>query len=168
MHTHADLAIALKVSTPFLRPVQLQPIPKSASGMNLRAVLSRGEWDALRRPVMAAAGGRCEVCSRVGKSRPVECHEWWHFDEAGGVCRLLRLVTLCPRCHGMQHFGRNPTIGEMDDVNYLCDINDITLAVAIVQLREVVAPHIRRSALTWTLDTTAIGVQVSESGWEPC
>lgn len=87
-------------------------LPSNVWGSNLRGIFSRDQWDALRLPVCAAAGNRCEVCREPsvderGRPRRPDCHELWHFDSTGEtrVQRLIRLIALCVNCHRVQHIG---------------------------------------------------------------
>ncbi|MEJ7648644.1 MAG: hypothetical protein WKF57_06255 [Nakamurella sp.] len=170
MSAHVELALLAAERTPIGRPVLLQPIPKSAWGLNLRRVFTPTEWDRLRKPVMAAAGNCCEYCGGIGQFHPVECHEWWAFDESTGTVSLRRLITLCPDCHAMQHFGfHRDLIGPPELEDYLIGMNGWTRPVAEASWRTAIRDWERRTARTdWVLDTSVIGVQIIEGGWRAC
>lgn len=88
------------------RKLTVELIPQTAWGQNLRAILSRRDWDVLRRWCYQRAGYKCECCGGVGPKHPVECHEVWDWDEANQMQWLAGLVALCPTCHSVKHIGR--------------------------------------------------------------
>jgi len=88
----------------------VEMVPEPLWERNLRKILSRSEWDRLRKMAYRRADYRCEVCGASGVDQgfnwPVECHEVWHYDDATHVQRLDRLIALCPLCHQVKHIGR--------------------------------------------------------------
>ncbi|MET8430049.1 hypothetical protein [Nocardia sp. NPDC004860] len=87
-------------------------LPPGTHGSSIRGLVDRKIWDALRIPVCAAAGDRCEICRdqvirNGGIGRP-DCHEKWIFEFHAGrpIQRPRRLIALCPGCHQVQHSGR--------------------------------------------------------------
>ncbi|MEU5157078.1 hypothetical protein [Glycomyces sp. NPDC021274] len=112
---------ALPIGPGLLYPDML---PENVWGSNLRGILPKSQWDALRIPVCDNAGNLCEVCGQPGydpesgKPRRPDCHELWHFEVHAdlAVQRLARLVALCPDCHRVQHAGRAAVLGELSMV----------------------------------------------------
>ena len=62
-------------------------------------------WDRIRRQVYRQANYRCEVCGGRGPEHPVERHEVWRYDDRARVQALVRMIALCPSCHGVKHMG---------------------------------------------------------------
>ncbi len=62
-------------------------------------------WDRVRKKTYADAKHCCEICG-VHPDR-LDCHEVWDYDDDNHVQRLVRLIALCPLCHGVKHFARS-------------------------------------------------------------
>lgn len=84
----------------------VQLIPKTAWGFNLRKILTKSQWDKVRRKCYKEAGYVCEVCGKKGHKHPVECHELFEFDATNRKITLVGLIALCPECHKSCHPGR--------------------------------------------------------------
>lgn len=78
-------------------------IPKTTWENNLRKVLSREEWDILRRKVYERANHQCHICKATGVR--LEAHEEWTFDYENAHQRLKDVIALCKWCHHCQHLG---------------------------------------------------------------
>ena len=83
----------------------IELVPQSVWEKNLRSLLSKSEWDQLRRYCYRKAGYKCEVCGGRGPKHPVECHELWSFDDENNIQTLNGLIALCPTCHSVKHIG---------------------------------------------------------------
>ncbi len=86
--------------------LSVELIPMQAWGSNLWTRLWPRDWNRLRKRTSESAGRRCEICSGVGKSWPVACHERWEFEEWSCTQYLIGLIALCPACHDVKHIGR--------------------------------------------------------------
>ena len=53
-------------------------VPDSCWYSNLRSILSKKQWDVVRREAYARANGRCMICGR--KATRLEAHERWRYD----------------------------------------------------------------------------------------
>jgi DNA polymerase III epsilon subunit-like protein len=96
-------------------------VPKSMWEKNVRAVVSKEFWEALRwsfgatqlRPLFAQLGElpyperttriRCNTCGSCEDS--YELHEVWQYDDLNLVQRLTKLIPICHKCHLVVHFG---------------------------------------------------------------
>lgn len=96
---------------PHIRPMM---VPQTSWGRNLRAVLSKENWDIVRRGVYQAAGYRCRICGGKGDQWPVEADELWTYDDQAGVQTLVNVIAMCPWCHLVHHWGRATTTGQED------------------------------------------------------
>ena len=83
--------------------LEFQFIPRTTAGVNARTLCSKEQWDKARFACYQRAGYVCEVCSGVGPDHPVECHEYWEWDDPSGVQKLIKLIALCPTCHQAVH-----------------------------------------------------------------
>ncbi|MGW5113059.1 hypothetical protein [Nocardia sp. NPDC004123] len=90
-------------------------LPPGTHGSNVRGLVDRKVWDALRIPVCTAAGDRCEICGdqaiRNGRIGRPYCHEKWTFEFRADrpIECLQRLIAPCPGCHQVQHSGLAPS-----------------------------------------------------------
>src|SRR3972149_12027864 len=83
----------------------IELVPGTTWFSNLRSILPKEDWDALRRPAYRLAGYRCEICGGRGDRYPVAAHEVWKYDVRKHIQRLIRLIALCPACHEVKHIG---------------------------------------------------------------
>lgn len=132
-------------------------VPATAWGANLRAVLSRSDWDNLRRKVAMLAGNLCEICGRRGLRHAVECHEVWDYNDKTHVQRLVRLIALCPACHQVKHFGATSMRGQTRAaLAHLAKVNHWSYRDAEDHVACALDVWRRRSAHEWTLDLASL------------
>ena len=128
-------------------------VPSSSWGDNLRSLLSRKDWDLLRRESYALAGNRCEVCGGRGRRHSVECHERWIYDDTNHVQKLLGLEALCPSCHQVRHLGFAFARGrERQAIVHLIKVNGWGSQQTSEHIAEVFRVHAERSRFPWELD----------------
>ena len=122
--------------------LEIELVPSSTWGWNLRSELSTSQWDKLRKSVYLAAGHRCEVCGGKGSRHPVECHERWAFNDTLHTQTLVGLEALCPKCHMVRHLGLTfkRGLGHVA-LEHLVKVNEISL--------EEVEGHVKRAFDTW-------------------
>ena len=143
-------------------------VPSSSWGDNLRSRLSRADWDRLRKQSYASANFRCEICNGVGTAQgynwPVECHEVWEYDDKNHTQTLVRLISLCPKCHLVKHIGRAQMDGKFDlALGHLKKVNGWTDEAAKTHVREAFNKWQARSRSPWYLNLDALdryGVKV--------
>lgn len=137
-----------------------QLVPEPLWGVNLRSLLPRSQWDALRRTVYAHAGHRCRVCGGTGPQWPVECNEQWAYESGGagcGVQKLLRLVALCPDCHTVKHLGKANVDGRYEAaVLHLAHVNRWTIDEARQHAEAAFETWLKRSHMSWKLDLSLL------------
>lgn len=138
-----------------MTPLEVELVPSSAWGSNLRSELTPAQWRTCQQYIYARSGRRCEVCGGVGDRWPVECHETWRYDDTRGVQTLTGLVALCPPCHRVKHAGFAASQGRLGEVLIvLCDVNNWELEHAELYLEAVFETWNARSQVQWHLDTT--------------
>ena len=127
-------------------------VPDSCWYSNLRSLLTKGQWDALRKKAYARAGGKCMVCG--APSKRLEAHEQWEYDEKNAVQRLKNIIAVCPACHAVIHIGRTQLKGDIRAAEeHFMKVNDCTYAEYRAALGEANAAHIRRNRVPeWGLD----------------
>lgn len=104
--------------------LSIELVPKTAWYKNLRAELTKDEWENVKRKTFIMANYVCEICGGRGSAHPVECHEVWKYDIDAKVQTLVRTIALCPACHEVKHFGLANLKGRFKiAMNHLIKIN---------------------------------------------
>jgi len=131
----------------------IELVPQSTWKQNLRSLVSKSDWDKLRRHCYKEAEYRCEVCGGVGSKHPTECHEIWSFDDEKKIQTLTGLVALCPSCHLVKHIGFAGVSGKREIAfQQLCDVNGWTENEADDYIVECFNIWNTRSQDHWLLD----------------
>lgn len=93
----------------------IELVPQTCWYSNMRKVLSRTQWDRLRRQVYAAYNHRCGICGATGR---LECHEIWHYDDEKHIQTLQGFIALCEWCHHVKHIGLSRILANQDKLDY--------------------------------------------------
>ena len=80
----------------------IELVPSTVWNQNLRAILPKIEWDALRKKVYGAYGNTCGICKAAGT---LHAHEIWDYDDTKHIQSLKGLIALCALCHHIKHIG---------------------------------------------------------------
>ncbi|MFE6864531.1 hypothetical protein [Nocardia sp. NPDC057668] len=142
-------------------------LPPTTHDSNIRGIVDREIWDALRIPVCAAAGNRCEICgersTRNGRSSRPDCHEKWVFEfrDDRPVQRLQRLIAVCQGCRQVQHSGLARVKGlEHEVIARLCRINRWSREQADADLDRSSARCSYLDQFDWDLDLSVLRGQI--------
>ena len=142
--------------------LSIELIPESAWHNNLRTVLTKEDWDTLRRYVYKRAGYECQICGSVGDDWPVECHEVWAFTIPNGypIQGLIDLIALCPMCHRVKHIGRSFSEEDAIEVfNHFCNINKLTFRQAEGIIARAKRRCFERGQHKWTLSIDRLNLE---------
>jgi hypothetical protein len=93
----------------------IELVPATCWQANLRDVLPRPAWDALRRRVYASFGHHCAIC---GASGCLHCHEVWRYDDTAHIQTLDGLLALCELCHHVKHIGHARLLADQGKLDY--------------------------------------------------
>lgn len=131
-------------------------VPSNQWGTNLRSILDKKVWDALRKSCYERAGHRCEICNGVGRTHPVECHETWEYtDGPVWIQRLTGLIALCPSCHKVKHLGfaatQGPEVFERS-LRHLGKVNGWTTMQTVEYAETQFEIHAIRSQQKWVMN----------------
>lgn len=131
----------------------IELVPQSSWMNNVRAVLSKKQWDYLRSQVSSKAYDVCEICGGVGPKHPVECHEVWSYDNKTLIQKLERMIALCPNCHMVKHIGLAEIMGKkVYAVRHLMAVNKMTSKKAEAYIEQAFSVWSERSKKEWKLD----------------
>jgi hypothetical protein len=95
----------------------------------------------------------------------VDCHEQWAFEEDGvrHVQRLVGLVSLCPACHLVKHYGRAQARGlRREALDQLMTVNEWTKDDAQAHIQTSAMQWRERNCHIWELDLDWIRVVLSD------
>ena len=139
----------------------IELIPKTCHYSNVRTTVSKQEWDKIRFISYAVADNKCEICGDVGTNQGykhnVECHEIWEYDDENHIQCLIGLISLCPTCHQVKHFGRAMMIGKQEVcMNQMAKVNKWSLVKTIEHVTESFRVHSERSKYQWALDISLL------------
>lgn len=147
----------------------IELVPKTSWFKNLRTLMSKEEWDTIRKECYIEANYRCEICGGKGKKWPVECHEVWDYDDKNGIQSLKRLIALCPECHKVKHIGYASTRGKAEYAlakNHFMKVNRLSEKDADEQINKAFAVWFKRSHQKWKLDLSWLesrGIKIEDS-----
>jgi len=148
---------AVKIPLPPLPPLKLniEMVPTSAWGQNLRLSIPASKWDKLRKAVHEKNGNKCETC---GSDYRLSCHEEWDFNEETGIQKLNCLGSVCGMCHHVAHIGRSKQLasqGVLDIdavVQHFLTVNGVGMEVFAQAESEAINKWLRQSTIEWKPD----------------
>ena len=128
-------------------------VPDSCWYSNLRSLLSKAQWEFIKKDARERANGKCMICGR--KTTRLETHEQWMYDETTNTQILSDIKAICPDCHRVIHFGF--TSLRFDNTeryeNHFMKVNNCTYADFKEQLNKANIDHQRRNQINeWKLD----------------
>lgn len=132
----------------------IELVPQNAWYVNLRSLLTKDQWDQIRKEQYKQAKYVCEICGDSGKNHgypyPVECHEKWQYDDTNHVQTLIGLIALCPFCHKTKHSGLAQKNNEMNIVvRQLVKVNSMTYREAEIYIHSCFMKWEERSEFSW-------------------
>ena len=147
--------VEFKAAT-FTEYLDINLIPESAYGSNLRKFLKPKEWDIVRKKVYAEAEYLCKICGGQGNRHPVEAHEDWEFDDKNHIMTLRKVVALCPSCHRANHLGFTQNVlGDeafQFTLSHISKINGWSMKETEMYVDEVAKKWHERSSHSWELN----------------
>jgi len=138
-------------------------VPDGCWGSNLRAILSKAQWDFLRKDAYARAGGKCMICGRTVNR--LEAHERWSYNAEKGVQKLEDVLAVCHDCHSVIHIGRTQLKGDIRRAeNHFIKVNGCSYADYIKALGQANEKHKKLNEVSqWVLDLSYLKRYVNES-----
>lgn len=141
--------------------LEIELIPKTCFFSNVRTLLPKKYWDLLRKASYEKAEHKCELCSDTGKKQGyrhnVECHEIWDYDDKLKIQILRGLISLCPRCHQVKHFGRTSAVGlQAVAFKQLEKVNKWNHKDCVTHLADTMTQWADRSQYKWRLDISIL------------
>jgi len=157
----------------------LELVPASMWGKNVRAVISRENWDALRWGFYATttkpeylkirfddrilkSSVECRICG--SESDNLELHEQWNYNDKHLVQRLIGFIPICSDCHLSMHHGRARQLGLDNKARqHLLRVNQWTERQARRHINDAFEKWMQRSKHQYTLDLDWLHQWIPES-----
>ena len=129
-------------------------VPDSCWYSNLRTLLSKKQWDFIRKDAIARSNGVCAICG--AKVKRLEGHEQWEYDEKNGIQKLVNVIAVCHDCHSVIHIGRTQLVGDIERAEkHFQKVNNCSYADYRKALGQANEDHQRRNQVSqWNLDLT--------------
>lgn len=145
--------------------LSIELVPSTSWFNNVRAVVTKKQWDYLKSQVASKAYHLCEICGGTGPKHPVECHEIWSFDNKNSIQKLDGMIALCPSCHMVKHIGFAGIQGKQAQaLRHLMFVNKMTSKIAEAYIEAAFKVWAERSQKQWTLDISHLkeyGIDIS-------
>ena len=127
-------------------------VPDGCWYSNLRTLLSKAQWDYIRKDAIARSNGVCAICG--AKAKRLEGHERWEYDEQNCVQKLVDVIAVCHSCHSVIHIGRTQLVGDIERAEkHFQKVNNCTYADYRKALGQANEDHQRRNQISqWNLD----------------
>lgn len=141
-------------------------VPSSSWFNNVRAVVTKKQWDYIKSQVASKAYSLCEICGGTGPKHPVECHEIWNYDNKNSIQKLEGMIALCPDCHMVKHIGLAQMRGrKVRAMQHFMQVNNLTWSEAEAAVNDAFKVWSERSQKKWKLDISSLtgyGIDVSK------
>lgn len=136
--------------------LEIEMIPKTSHGNNLRSMLKKSDWDKIRKAVYTKENMFCHICGEEQKS--LDAHEMWEFDEENHFQTLVDIIGICKPCHNTIHFGRAQKIGAEDQaIDQFMKVNKCDYEEFEIAKFKAADDYFRRSKISkWKLDVSFI------------
>ena len=152
----------MRVGDPSMLKLKPELVPDGCWYSNLRTILSKAQWDFLKKDAKERANGKCSICGR--KTDRLEAHERWSYDAENGVQKLEDIIAVCKDCHSVIHIGRTSLKGDIERAeNHFLKVNSCTYAEYRKALGEANEEHIRLNKVSeWKLDLSFLKRYINE------
>jgi hypothetical protein len=139
-----------------MNKLEIQPIPDSSKGKNLRYLLGKTKWDEISRTVRGNAGYTCEICGEKKENQEMHAHEVWSYNKKFKVQHLDGIMCVCDLCHGAIHYLRtsnqeDPETVQLVTKKYLT-VNQCDSEQLKRDKEEAIKTVEDRSKISWKID----------------
>ncbi|MBQ9485286.1 MAG: HNH endonuclease [Clostridia bacterium] len=144
--------------------LKIELVPDGCWGSNLRAILSKRQWDFLRNDAKSRSGGKCAICGK--RTSYLDAHERWEYDAKNGVQKLIDIIAVCKDCHSVIHIGRTSLKGDFERAeNHYMKVNGATYAEFRAALKKANEIHVELNKVSeWKTDLTYLKRYIDDEG----
>ena len=134
------------------RKLGFELVPDGCWGYNLRSVLSREQWDYIKKTAAERAEGRCMICG--AKTQKPDTHEKWSYDEKNHIVKLVGIIAVCRNCHNAIHMARTQLKGNyIAAENHYMKVNGVSYSEMRADLGRANEENIRLGRVSdWVMD----------------
>lgn len=134
------------------RKLKIELVPDSCWCSNLRSILSKKQWDFIKKDAKQRANGKCSICGKPSTS--LDAHEDWEYNEETNTQILKDVKAICKDCHSVIHIGFTSLKGNLERAEkHYQKVNGCTYAEFIKDLGDANIDHQRRNKVNeWKLD----------------
>ena len=126
-------------------------VPQNMWFQNLRQILTKKQWDEVRKDAFKKQDNKCFICGKTPKR--LEGHELWIYDFHNKTQKLDKVIGLCPLCHMTIHIGHSQLIGkESVCVAHYCKINNCSIDECEEDYIAAWDLWHKKNEVDWTLD----------------
>ena len=134
------------------RKLNFEFIPDGTWQYNLRSILSKKQWDYIRKEAKDRFNNCCAICGKANCR--LEAHEQWDYDLENGIQILKDVISVCHDCHSVIHYGRTSLMGDVErsEAHYM-KVNNCSYAQLRQDLGKANIEHQKRNQVSeWKLD----------------
>lgn len=119
--------------------LKIAMVPKALYNRNLRELLGKTRWSALRKKILDEREHVCEICgAQPDNTSALHAHEEWEYDlgKRPNRVKLVRIGLICNLCHAVEHIGNSMIRvkeGELPEAyldqlqSHFCVVNGVTI-----------------------------------------
>lgn len=94
------------------KKLNFELVPDGCWHSNLRHILSREQWEWIKKDAKERFDGKCAICGK--KSKILDAHEVWEYDSKKGIQKLKDVISVCKDCHSAIHIDFTAVKGNLD------------------------------------------------------
>lgn len=134
--------------------LNIEVIPQSTWGKNLRSMMSQYQWKKLSKSVRELADGKCDICCEDTEFSKLDAHEVWEWDFDTESQILTDVIAVCKPCHATIHLGRSEQLGfGKDAANQFMKVNEVgETEFSIARLESINGLHDKNSIKEWKIN----------------
>lgn len=143
--------------------LQLELVPRTCWGQNVRKVVSDKTWHELRYKY-GAHNHSCLLCGEDVGASPLELHEIWEYDDYNKKQILTGFQPICAICHEVKHLGRTIRVGNGERaIFHLAKINQWNPQEVIEHVKHAMDIWEARSKAKYELDIGFLNDELPKS-----
>jgi len=145
-----------------MHKLKFELVPDGCWYSNLRAILSKKQWDFLKAYAKEQSGGKCAICGR--KTDRLDAHEVWSYDRENAVQKLEDVISVCKDCHSVIHIGRTQLKGDEERAEkHYMKVNGCSYAEYRKALGDANDEHRKNNLVSeWKLDLSYLKKFIEE------
>ncbi len=95
--------------------LKIELVPNTSWYTSLKRLISKKDWNKIRKEIYAKYGYRCGICGAEGR---LNCHEIWEYDYKKHIQKLKGFIALCDMCHFIKHIGLAEILASEGKLDY--------------------------------------------------